>query len=37
MAKVDNYLNGLAIRKNTEIAIMNIGNHFNEKYFKNAN
>ena len=34
-AKVDNYLNGIPIRKGTAISIMVMSNHFSEKYFKN--
>lgn len=34
IAAVDNYINGLPIRKGTEILIMHMGNHHSEKYFK---
>lgn len=35
VAKLDNYLNGIPIKKGTAISLMVIGNHFSKKYFKN--
>lgn len=37
VAAVDNYLNGLGIRKGTEVMVMHVGNHFSDKYFKDPN
>lgn len=34
-ASVDNYLNGLPIRKGTVVNFVAIANHYSEKYFKN--
>ena len=36
-ANVDNYINGLPVKKGTRVSIMHVGNHFSEKYFKNPN
>ena len=36
-ARVDNYLNGVPVRKGTMVSIMQFGNHFSEKYFKSPN
>lgn len=36
-AKVDNYLNGLPVRKGTLVSVVQFANHFSEKYFKNPN
>ena len=34
VAKEDNYLNGLPIKKGTYVNIQHMGNHYSEKYFK---
>ena len=36
-AKVDNYLNGLPVKKGTMVSVVQYANHYNEKYFKNPN
>lgn len=35
MAKEDNYLGDLPVKKNTMLSLVNIGNQLSDKYFKN--
>lgn len=35
VALKDNYINGLAIKKGTMVSIVQTGNHYSEKFFKN--
>lgn len=34
VAKEDNFLNGLPIKRGTRLGVISIGNHYNPKYFK---
>ena len=36
-ARVDNYLNGLPVKKGTIVSVVQHANHFSEKYFKSPN